>query len=93
MEPAFDAESGVGFGMIYLPNPAQPLALMSFSASNDVAPVLYTNAFGYWSYETRHYCRGIACLESGGPSQFPPPPGYLRGFYGACGLDESVAWN
>lgn len=33
MEPAFDGESGVGFGMIYQPNPAQPLALMFFSAS------------------------------------------------------------
>ena len=33
MELAFDAESGVGYGMIYQPNPAQPLAPMSFSAS------------------------------------------------------------
>lgn len=47
MEPAFDGESGVGFGMVYQPNPAQPLALMSFSASMTLAPVLYTNAFCY----------------------------------------------
>lgn len=51
MEPPFDAESAVGFGIIYQPNPTPGSYVLL--CEHDVAPVLHTNAFDYWPYETR----------------------------------------
>lgn len=85
MEPAFDAESGVDFGMIdpSQPNPQPPTpGSCVLLCERDVAPILYTSGFDYWPHGTGCYSRRNSCLGSDGLFHLvqPSPPGYFAGY-------------